>query len=232
VVTVTVDPEWNGSDTVIFTATDPQVASGSDTVVFTVTGVNDAPTLNQAIPDTTVDAGEALLLVLDPNTFVDVDPEDRLTLSASMSMGGATPAWLLFDPVTGTFSGTPSDSDKGIVEVIVTATDTSSASVSDTFEIEVKSYVGIGNTLDGLEISLYPNPNSGRFVIESDQLEMKDVTLEIFNEKGQLIWNREIRDQIGTLRESVDLDHASDGLYLLRIRNSSGMINKRFIISH
>ena len=85
---------------------------------------------------------------------------------------------------------------------------------------------------DGLEISLYPNPNNGRFIIESDRFELKDVVLEIFNEKGQLIWNREIRDQIGTLRESVDLDNAADGLYLLRVRNKSGMINKRFIISH
>jgi hypothetical protein len=96
----------------------------------------------------------------------------------------------------------------------------------------VKSYVGISNPLDGLEINLYPNPNNGRFVIVSDGFEGKDVVLEIFNEKGQLIWNREIRDEIGTLHESVDLSNAADGLYLLRVRNRSGAINKRFVISY
>jgi len=225
------DPEWNGSDTLIFTATDTSGAADTDTCIFTVTPINDAPTLSKAIPDFEVDAGNPFLFVLDPGTFTDVDPVDNLVLSASMSMGGSTPAWLSFDALSGTFSGTPADADKGIVEVIVTATDDSSASVADTFNIEVKSYVGISNPLDGLEINLYPNPNNGRFVIESDRFELKDVVLEIFNEKGQLIWNREIRDEIGTLHESVDLNNVADGLYLLRVRNNSGMINKRFIIS-
>jgi hypothetical protein len=62
--------------------------------------------------------------------------------------------------------------------------------------------------------------------------QLKDVVMEIFNEKGQLIWNREISDDIGTLHESVDLSNAANGLYLLRVRNRSGMINKRFVISY
>ncbi|KPL08785.1 MAG: hypothetical protein AMS26_23890 [Bacteroides sp. SM23_62] len=119
-----------------------------------------------------------------------------------------------------------------MVEVVVTATDDSLASVADTFNIEVKSYVGIVNPLAGLEINLYPNPNNGRFIIESERFELKDVVLEIFNEKGQLIWNREIKDEIGTLRESVELNNAADGLYLLRVRNKSGIVNKRFVISY
>jgi len=226
------DPEWNGSDTLIFTATDTSGAADTDTCIFTVTPVNDVPTLSKAIPDFEVDAGNPFLFVLDPGTFADVDTGDVLVLSASMSMGDSTPAWISFDALSGTFSGTPADEDKGIVEVIVTATDDSSASVADTFNIEVKSYVGIINPLDGLEINLYPNPNNGRFVIESDGFEGKDVVLEIFNEKGQLIWNREIKDEIGTLHESVDLSNAVDGLYILRLRTKSGMINKRFVISH
>ncbi|MCK5463369.1 MAG: T9SS type A sorting domain-containing protein, partial [Bacteroidales bacterium] len=83
-----------------------------------------------------------------------------------------------------------------------------------------------------LEISLYPNPNNGSFVIKSEMIEMRDVVLEIFNEKGQLIWNRIIKDEVGTLRESVDLGHSPDGLYLLRVRNNSGVRNKRFVISY
>jgi hypothetical protein len=233
VATISVnDEEWNGSDTLIFTATDTAGASATDTSIFTVTAINDAPTVEKAIPDTVAVAETAFTLVLDPNTFADVDQGDILVLSASMSMGGSTPTWLTFTPATGTFSGTPADGDKGLMEVIVTATDNSSASVSDTFNIDVESYVGISNPLEGLEINLYPNPNNGRFVIESDIFELKDVVLEIFNEKGQLIWNREIRNEIGTLHESVDLDNAAEGLYLLRMRNRSGVINKRFVISY
>jgi len=224
VATFSVDPEWNGIETIIFFSIDPLGASDTDTSIFTITGINDAPTVSKVIPDTSAGIGTAFLFVLDPNTFADVDPGDVLVLSAG------TPAWLTFDPASGTFSGTPADADKGMLEVIVTATDGSFASIADTFNIEIKSFVGISNPLEGLEIKLYPNPNDGRFVIESDMFQLKDVVMEIFNEKGQLIWNREIRDNTGTLHELVDLSNAANGLYLLRVRNRSGMINKRFVI--
>ena len=192
--------------------------------------INDAPEVGMPIPDVSAEIGQAFSLVLDPNTFVDVDPGDQLKLSASMMKGGMTPAWIAFDPATRTFSGTPADADSGLVEVIVTATDDSSASTADTFNIRVGINVGIRNQLEGLEINLYPNPNDGRFVIESSRFELKDVVLEIFTEKGQLIWNRELKDGPGSLSESVDLGNTANGLYLLRIRNQTGMINKRFVI--
>jgi hypothetical protein len=231
VATITADdPDWNGSDTLAFTVIDQQGAFDMDTGIYTVTAINDAPMVGLPIADVSAEIGQAFSLILDPNTFVDADTGDQLTLSASMMKEGMTPAWITFDPATRTFSGTPADADSGLVEVIVTATDDSSASVADTFYIRVVSYVGISNQLEGLEINLYPNPNNGRFIIESDGTGLKDVVLEIFNEKGQLIWNMELKDEPGSLREPVDLGNASNGLYLLRIRNKNGMINKRFVI--
>ncbi len=231
-ITPGADPMWNGTDTLVFTATDTSGASDTDTSLFTVVAINNAPTVNIPIPDTMVMADQAFLFVLDSNTFVDSDQGDSLAYSAVISKGGATPAWITFTPATMTFSGTPALADTGMVEVVVTATDDSLASVADTFMIEVTSTVGVVNPLEGLELNLYPNPNDGRFVIESDMLELKDVVLEIFNERGQLVWNRKIMDGFGTLRESVDMSDAAEGLYLLRIRNKTGMVNKRFVIGN
>jgi hypothetical protein len=83
-----------------------------------------------------------------------------------------------------------------------------------------------------VEIKLYPNPNNGKFVIESESVEMKDVSMEIFNEKGQLIWNREIKGQVSTLHEAVDLSHSPEGIYLLKLKTNSIMISKHFIIGY
>lgn len=52
------------------------------------------------------------------------------------SQGGATPY-----PVAMTFSGTPDNEDVGTLDIMVTATDESGASVSDTFTITVKQSV-------------------------------------------------------------------------------------------
>ena len=52
-------------------------------------------------------------------TFSDVNPEDALTYSATLSDGSPLPFWLHFDIVTRTFSGTPTGGDIGDIEVRV-----------------------------------------------------------------------------------------------------------------
>ena len=67
VATITVpDPEWSGSETITFTATDPGELSDSDTAIFTVTAVNDPPVVSD-IPDQTIEEGD---------TFADISLDD------------------------------------------------------------------------------------------------------------------------------------------------------------
>ena len=47
------------------------------------------------------------------------------------------PSWLSFDAGTRTFSGTPLNEDVGTIALKVTATDSGSASVTDTFNLTV-----------------------------------------------------------------------------------------------
>lgn len=57
VATITTkDPEWNGTETITFTATDPGGLSDNATTSFTVLGVNDPPVVSQ-IPNQTIDEG-------------------------------------------------------------------------------------------------------------------------------------------------------------------------------
>ena len=61
----------------------------------------------------------------------------QLSYSAKLSNGDPLPSWLLFDGVSRTFSGTPSNAHVGEIAVEVTATDTSGAAVSNTFALQV-----------------------------------------------------------------------------------------------
>ena len=47
------------------------------------------------------------------------------------------PSWLSFNASTRTFSGTPLNANVGAIDVKVTATDSGSAAISDTFSITV-----------------------------------------------------------------------------------------------
>jgi hypothetical protein len=77
----------------------------------------------------------AVSFVLPANVFTDVDG-DALVLSAKLADGSALPSWLLFDPATRTFSGTPPLNFNGVLQVAVTASD-SALTASDQFALTI-----------------------------------------------------------------------------------------------
>ena len=124
-----------GTVTVQLRATDSQDASTTATFTVTVVNVNDAPTMGD-IPNQTADENSPFRL--DISTFVkDVDAGDTVTLTATLGGGGALPDWLSFDPATGVFSGTPTSENLGVFSVLVSGTDESLATASDSFTITV-----------------------------------------------------------------------------------------------
>ena len=69
------NPNWNGGETITFTATDPEDQSDSDETTFTVTPVNDAPVVTD-IPDQTIPEGDSFITINLDNYVSDVDNTD------------------------------------------------------------------------------------------------------------------------------------------------------------
>ncbi|MHC0061779.1 beta strand repeat-containing protein [Nostoc sp. UIC 10890] len=125
------------SDNFNYTISDGNGGTSTATVNLTINGVNDAPTLANAIADqTTLEDGFFSFTVPD-NTFADVDAGDSLTYNATLANGNLLPTWLSFNANTRNFSGTPDDPNNGTISIKVTATDTSNASANDTFNLTV-----------------------------------------------------------------------------------------------
>ncbi|KPA14856.1 repeat protein [Candidatus Magnetomorum sp. HK-1] len=68
------DENWNGSETIIFTATDPEGLTSTDSVIFTVTPINDAPEVS-GIPDQSIPEGQDFQNLTLDNYISDVDNE-------------------------------------------------------------------------------------------------------------------------------------------------------------
>jgi hypothetical protein len=133
-------PPSAGSWTLTVTATDPLGAAVS--TQFTITSVvNNAPVVANAVPDQNAIRQQAFTYTFPANTFSDPNG-DTLTYSYSKIVG--TAAWLNFDAVTRTFSGTPA-SIANDVTIRLTATDTGGLSVYDDFIIHVTAAGGGGN---------------------------------------------------------------------------------------
>lgn len=134
----------NGS----YTVTDTNGTDGTDTLssIETLrfsdkdvtdgdTGSDTAPIVAVALVDQSADLDTLFTLTVPTGAFTDPNG-DTLTYQATLQGGGSLPAWLSFNAVTRTFSGTPDAGDTGTLSITVTASDGSEAA-SDTFEIVV-----------------------------------------------------------------------------------------------
>jgi Ca2+-binding RTX toxin-like protein len=95
------------------------------------------PVVSQPLPDQSVEPGASYSFAVPAGAFSDPNSADILTLSASDPAGAPLPSWLTFDPTSNTFSGSPTASDLGVLQVKVTATDPAGGAVSDIFELTV-----------------------------------------------------------------------------------------------
>ncbi|MDD2052326.1 DUF4347 domain-containing protein [Pseudomonas putida] len=128
-----------GPLTIVVTASDGHGGTVTDDFTLTVANLNDAPTVAHPIADQQVRQGSALNFQFASNTFNDIDVGDSLSYTAELAGGGALPAWLSFDPLTRTFSGTPGAGEVGVLSVKVTASDGNGGNVADTFTLTVTS---------------------------------------------------------------------------------------------
>lgn len=117
-------------------ASDPAGETASDNFDLEVEATNDSPVLSQGLTDQTAPVGEAFTYVVSSSSFTDPDGDD-LSYSALLEDGSSLPEWLVFESSTITFSGTPEESDAGMISVELFASDPDNESASDIFEIEV-----------------------------------------------------------------------------------------------
>ena len=93
--------------------------------------------MSNPIPDQTATEDIPYSYNLPADTFIDANSGDSITYTATRTDGTALPAWLSFDGVSQSFSGTPGNDDVGVSNLRVTATDLLGDSVADDFSMTV-----------------------------------------------------------------------------------------------
>ncbi|MEM7555416.1 MAG: ELWxxDGT repeat protein [Cyanobacteria bacterium P01_A01_bin.84] len=121
-------------NTLFFTANDGK--NGRELWVLDTEG-NSPPQLSNPILDQFIDIGGNFQLDIN-HTFEDVEG-DRLNISATLDNGEPLPSWLKFDPTTATFTGFPTDNDRGSFSVTVIADDGNGNLTRDGFKISIKN---------------------------------------------------------------------------------------------
>jgi Ca2+-binding RTX toxin-like protein len=96
---------------------------------------NHAPVVQSPLSAQSAAQNAAFGFAVPAGVFADSDAGDALTLTATRTDGSALPAWLQFDGTT--FTGTPGNSDVGVLHVRVVAADRAGDVVTHDFDITI-----------------------------------------------------------------------------------------------
>ncbi|NJN88174.1 MAG: hypothetical protein HC881_20125, partial [Leptolyngbyaceae cyanobacterium SL_7_1] len=130
-----------GTVSIQIIATDLAGTSSSDSFDVTIAPiVNTPPIVANALPDQSATEGTPFSFAIAPTSFTDPDVGDRLTYTARQANGNALPNWLIFNPITVSFEGTPLRGDVASLTIEVTATDTGFNQVNDQFDLVVAGF--------------------------------------------------------------------------------------------
>ena len=141
-------------------------------------------------------------------------------------------------PPGGTFSGpgisgnyfVPSKAGEGNHNITYSYTNTNGCSNSDSQEVEVFNHGGIEQS--GLidDIRIYPNPGKGKFNIEMNTTQNKNIEIKILSSLGKDIFIKELKDYSGSYTNIIDLTGYPSGIYYLQILTGERKITKKIII--
>ncbi|MDO8742744.1 MAG: putative Ig domain-containing protein [bacterium] len=157
-----------GSLSVAVVATDAAGTSASQSFDLTVANTNDAPTVGAGITAAQATEDSVFAFTVPDDALVDLDVGDTLSYQATLANGDPLPAWLAFDAATRTFSGTPVNEDVGTAAVSLTATDTTGASASQTFALDVANTNDAPTVGAGITEAQATEDSAFRFVVPAE----------------------------------------------------------------
>ncbi|MCF6341685.1 MAG: PKD domain-containing protein [Bacteroidales bacterium] len=140
------------------------------------------------------------------------------------------PVQLTADPTGGVYSGnvtedgifTSETAPLGWNVIAYTFEDSTGCENSAQDSIFVDQCVGVGNVFSEENINIYPNPNDGKFVVESSDF---IISVEIINQLGEVVFAKNYNRK----RIEIEAD-LKKGIYYIRLTTKDGSVSTKKIV--
>ncbi len=192
---------WNGSEKVTFTVTDPEGASAKSDAVFTVKSINDPPVMKDIANQTIKEKGEFKPIELDK--FVSDEDHDNSKLKWTVS--GNKDLKVVIDPKHVATITTPNKYWNGTEKITFTVTDPEGASDKRTVTFKVESVNDIPEFVKPIKDQSIPEKRE--FAI----INLNDIVKDADHKQDQLSWSVDVKPAKGApkgytpkLKVSVD----------------------------
>ncbi len=159
--------------------------------------------------------------------------QDTICIGNSTGMsatGGVTYTWGPAIGLSATTGANVTASPTVTTSYTVTGTDINGCTNTAVHTITVNGCTGLINSTGSIQLSVYPNPNHGIFVIDFPAGSKEVYVIEMHNALGQLVYQDKIEADGSKLQKTVTLATEIKGVLTLRISTSSGKLVYRMII--
>jgi PKD repeat protein len=149
----------------------------------------------------------------------------------NQSTNAVTYSWDFGDgsPVNNTANPTHTYTVNGTYTVTLTVTGPCG---SDTYtQVITISQVGLQDADLSNSLSLFPNPNDGKFTLSFDFTKAKDVTIQVLDVTGRIVYSDEQKG-ITSYNKQVGLENAESGMYSVRIITTEGVVTEKIVVQH
>ena len=168
---------------------------------------------------------------------------EEYTFFTDVTFGGVTPTYQWYvnsDSITGATNNTYTTRVYGNNDTVSCVVHGNSpcdtvtyVGISNTIVVEGQGYLSTGNLGVSAGWALFPNPNTGTFVL-SGTLTTKandDLMLEVTDMLGRTVYTGKTTPHNGAVNAEINLGAGiADGTYLLRINNGSGTTTFHFVV--
>jgi hypothetical protein len=83
-----------------------------------------------------------------------------------------------------------------------------------------------------MSIIVYPVPNRGIFTVSVTAPVEKQISIQIFNMSGQMIWQKNDLQVRGTLNQQIDLTPIPPGVYSVVVSEGTNRFMRRVVIGN
>lgn len=78
-------------------------------------------------------------------------------------------------------------------------------------------------------LSVYPNPTTGKFTVSISNTEATDLTIELVNISGQVVYRNEVKSAY-SYNDDIDATSFAKGVYYLKVSDSKGVNVKKVVV--
>lgn len=186
---------------------------------------NFLPYVKYAIPDQVDTTGHPFVIPIPDSTFFDDDGMNTLRYQAKLSNGDPLPAWLTFDTLSCTLSGTATIAQTLLIRI--TAVDTGNASTSAIMKLKIIDPSAINPVETDLnKVNVFPNPTTRLLNLTVDALGWQEVNAELYSIEGALMGKSTFHNQT-----TFDLSGRQQGIYYIILSNNNQRIVRKFLLA-